>query len=155
MDVATGPDGDRSGTIWLKWCCRRPPCGQEVETMTAKRCGHCNMRWSRCLCKKPASLKTEREPPNLDKTPGQTRLDVDRHAGSRVAYWMRWMRTTGIREGWTVPPEQNQSSQDQRRAYHGVDSKREPPKESKSAVYGSGAPAKTIGEGLNNPRDIG
>lgn len=83
------------------------------------RCTKCGMRRTRCLCK-PASLKTEREPPNLDKTPGQTRLDVGDHAGSRVAYWMRWMRTTGIREGWTVEPEQNQSSQDKRRAYHGV-----------------------------------
>ena len=88
--------------------------------MNATRCGHCSMRWSRCLCKKPSLQETEREPPNLDKQPGQSTLPLDDHAGSRVAYWMRWMRTTGIREGWTVQPEQNQSSQDQRRAYHGV-----------------------------------
>lgn len=84
-------------------------------------CGSCKMRKHKCLCKKPASSKTEKEPPNLDKTPGQQRLPVDEHAGSRVAYWMRWMRTTGIREGWMVEPEQNQSSQDQRRAFHGVE----------------------------------
>jgi len=114
--------------------------------MNAKRCGHCSMRWSKCLCK-PASSKSEREPPNLDKTPGQTRLDVDRHAGSRVAYWMRWMRTTGVREGWTVPPEQNQSSQDQRRAYHGVDL----PKKSKGAVCGTRSEGKDDRGGAEQP----
>jgi len=115
--------------------------------MNAKRCGHCNMRWSRCTCQKPSLQETEREPPNLDKTPGQTRLDVDRHAGSRVAYWMRWMRTTGIREGWTVPPEQNQSSQDQRRAYHGV----EPPKSSKNATNGGVSGGKDDSGGAEQP----
>ena len=96
------------------------------------RCTKCKMRPSRCLCvKSPAD--GAREPPNLDKTPGQQRLDVGDHAGSRVAYWMRWMRTTGIREGLTVPPEQHQSSQDKRRAYHGVDL----PKKSKGAGNGA------------------
>lgn len=77
------------------------------------------MRRHRCLCEL-ASSKTEDVPPNLDQTPGQQSLPIGDHAGSRVAYWMKWMRTTGIREGWMVEPEQNQSSQDQRRAYHGV-----------------------------------
>jgi len=95
-------------------------------------CASCKMRKHKCLCE-PASSKSEREPPVLDQTPGQTRLDVESSAGSRVAYWMRWMRTTGVREGWTVPPEQNQSSQDQRRAYHGVDL----PKKSKGAACGA------------------
>ncbi|MFZ9091878.1 MAG: hypothetical protein ACO3FE_17520 [Planctomycetaceae bacterium] len=65
------------------------------------------------------------------------------------------MRTTGIREGWTVPPEQNQSSQDQRRAYHGVEgySSGRSPSERPKAVTDGKAAAKTIGEGLNNPRD--
>jgi hypothetical protein len=117
------------------------------------RCTRCRMRPSRCLCHRGPA--TKREPPNLDKTPGQSKLPLDDHAGSRVAYWMRWMRTTGIREGWTVPPEQNQSSQDQRRAYHGVEgytSGRSPSERPKTVTDGKAA-AKTIGEGLNNPRD--
>ena len=74
------------------------------------RCTKCGLRRHRCLCK-PAFWKTEKEPPNLDKTPGQQSLPIGDHAGSRVAYWMRWMRTTGIREGLTVEPDKNQSSQ--------------------------------------------
>ena len=118
------------------------------------RCTKCRMRPSRCLCEKSPD-DGKREPPNLDKTPGQSKLPLDDHAGSRVAYWMRWMRTTGIREGWTVQPEQNQSSQDQRRAYHGVEGYRKEESEAKQrkTAVGGKAAAKTIGEGLNNPRD--
>lgn len=118
------------------------------------RCTKCGMRNHKCLCKKPPSGE-KREPPNLDKTPGQTRLDVGDHAGSRVAYWMRWMRTTGIREGLTVEPDKNQSSQDQRRAYHGVEGyRREESSEAKQrkTVVDGKAAAKTMREGLNNPR---
>ena len=121
--------------------------------MNAKRCGHCNMRWSRCLCKKQTSTTDERVTPRLEKDVSQGSLPIAEHTGSRVAYWMRWMRTEGIREGWTVQPEQNQSSQDQRRAYHGVESYNTCPKGPKTTASGSGAPARTIGEGLNNPRD--
>ena len=115
--------------------------------MNATRCGHCNMRWSRCLCKKPQTEAAEREPPNLDKQPGQSTLPLDDHAGSRVAYWMRWMRTTGIREGLCVEPEQNQSSQDQRRAYHGV----EPPKSSKNGTDGALSEGKDDRGGAEQP----
>lgn len=88
------------------------------------RCTKCGMRTHKCLCKKPSSRTTERVTPRLEKAKGQRTLPIGEHAGSRVAYWMRWMRTQGIREGLMVEPEQNQSSQDQRRAYHGVKSYR-------------------------------
>ena len=118
------------------------------------RCTTCRMRPSRCLCvKSPADGKGE--PPELDKADGQQRLPIADHAGSRVAYWMRWSRTTGVRLGLTVLPEKNQSSQDQRRAYHGVEgysSGRSPSERPKTVTDGKAA-AKTIGEGLNNPRD--
>lgn len=96
------------------------------------RCTKCGLRRTRCLCK-PASSKTESEPPALDKAPGQQRLPIGEHVGSRVAYWMRWSRTTGRRLGLTVEPEKNQSSQDKRRAFHGV----EYPKNSKDAACGA------------------
>lgn len=96
------------------------------------RCSTCGLRRYRCLCK-PSSSKTEKEPPKLEKPQDQSKLPIADHAGSRVAYWMRWMRTTGIREGLTVEPAQNQSSQDKRRAYHGV----ELPKNSKDAACGA------------------
>jgi len=85
------------------------------------RCTKCGMRIHKCLCKKPSSRTTERVTPRLEKAKGQRTLPIGEHAGSRVAYWMRWMRTEGIREGLMVEPDKNQSSQDQRRAYHGVD----------------------------------
>ena len=78
------------------------------------------MRKHKCLCTKSPEGEI-RVPPELDRTPGQTKLPVEASVGSRVAYWMRWMRTTGIQEGLCVEPAQNQSSQDQRRAYHGVE----------------------------------
>ena len=119
------------------------------------RCTKCRMRPTRCLCE-TSTGDGKREPPALDKAPGQQRLPIAEHAGSRVAYWMRWSRTTGVRLGLTVPPEQNQSSQDKRRAYHGVEgysSGRSPSERQKTVTDGKAA-AKTIGEGLNNPRDL-
>ena len=119
------------------------------------RCTKCRMRPSRCLCDRVQD--TKREPPNLDKTPGQTRLDVGDHAGSRVSYWMRWMRTTGIREGLTVQPEQHQSSQDQRRAYHGVNgysSGRSASERPKTVTDGKSAPARKIRGAEQPPRSV-
>ena len=121
---------------------------------TAKRCGHCNMRWSRCLCKKQTSSTDERVTPRLEKDVSQGTLPIAEHTGSRVAYWMRWMRTEGIREGWTVQPEQNQSSQDQRRAYHGVKSYKAVSERPKTVTDGSAAPARTIG-GAEQPPSSG
>jgi hypothetical protein len=155
-----GRQGDTYTTRWQP-CCQRNTSteggGRRMnpyrDASPRPRCTKCRMRPSRCLCDRVQD--TKREPPNLDKTPGQSRLPLDDHAGSRVAYWMRWMRTTGIREGLTVPPEQHQSSQDQRRAYHGVEgyfSGRSPSERPKAVTDGKAA-AKTIGEGLNNLRD--
>lgn len=120
--------------------------------MNATRCGYCNMRWSRCLCKKS---EKEESPPDLNADKAQTTLEGVEHVRSRISYWRRWMRTEGVRLGLAVLPEQHQSSQDQRRAYHGVEgysSGRSPSERPKTVTDGKAA-AKTIGEGLNNPRD--
>ena len=78
--------------------------------MTAKYCGHCNMRFSRCLCNKSLQDKTNVPDPRADEA--QKKLQIFEHAGSRVRYWQRWMNSEGVRLGLWVHPEQHQSSQD-------------------------------------------
>lgn len=77
--------------------------------MNATRCGHCNMRWSRCLCNKNPE---ENKVPDPRRDKAQTTLAIGEHAGSRVAYWLRWLNTEGVRLGLWVHPNQHQSSQD-------------------------------------------
>lgn len=79
--------------------------------MTARYCGHCNMRFSRCLCNnEPKDRKTN--VPNPLEADAQSKLPVDEHPRSRVRAWTKWLETEGVRLGWTVKPEQHQSSQD-------------------------------------------
>lgn len=79
--------------------------------MTARYCGHCNMRFSRCLCNK--ELKDRKtNVPNPGSADAQGTLPIPEHSGSRVAYWQRWLNTEGVRLGLWVKPEQHQSSQD-------------------------------------------
>lgn len=78
--------------------------------MNAKRCGHCSMRWSRCLCKTKSTSKNK--VPNLVEDKAQTTLEIGEHVGSRISYWRRWMKTEGVRLGLWVSTEQHLSSQD-------------------------------------------
>jgi len=80
--------------------------------MTAKYCGHCNMRFSRCLCKESLVKRQVKNVPNPGLNDAQRTLPILEHSGSRVATWQRWLNTEGVRLGLWVHPEQHQSSQD-------------------------------------------
>lgn len=112
MDVAAcqirtwkGVSAHSKDTLYL---CSMPG-GRRMTT--ARYCGHCNMRFSRCLCQVVVDdHKTNVPNPCLDDA--QRTLPILEHSGSRVAIWQRWLNTEGVRLGLWVEPEQHQSSQD-------------------------------------------